>query len=196
MPNWCANKLTVSHKDPRKIKLAVLAFNDGKLCETFVPLPNDEWNYDFCVSNWGTKWDVTGDVVEQLTNQATFYFDSAWAPPIEVYRAMCAAGYEVDAMYDEPGMAFCGRVTGDENDFDDDYREYANADVDEVRTIVGEDIDEEFGITERMAEWESYRDDTEEELENELEEIVEEDRKNMDTDMEDERNDKLPPHTD
>lgn len=200
MPNWCSNKVTLTHKDPSKIKLAVLAFEDEKFCETFVPLPNGEWNYDFCVSNWGTKWEVSGEVVEQLPNQATLYFDSAWAPPIEVYRALCAAGYEVTAYYDEPGMGFCGTVIGDELDFNDDYHEYAHLDPDEVRDLIGEDLDEEFAITERLHEWAANRgdldEDTEDNLVEELEEIVEEDRKNMDTDMEDERNHKLPPHTD
>jgi hypothetical protein len=76
-------------------------------------------------------------------------------------------------MYDEPGMAFCGRVIGDETDFDDDYREYANADIDEVRTIVGAELDDHFAITDRMAEWDSYRDEPTDdaELVDELERI-------------------------
>jgi hypothetical protein len=62
-------------------------------------------------------------------------------------------------MYDEPGMAFCGRVIGDADYFNDDYREYANADIDEIRDIVGAALDDHFAITDRMAEWDSYRDE-------------------------------------
>lgn len=153
MPNWCSNHLTLKHKDPRKIDLAVLAFTDRKFCETFVPLPNGEWNYDFCVSNWGTKWEIDGEVDRQDGHTAVFMFDSAWAPPVAVYEALCAADYEVVAMYDEPGMAFCGKVIGDAEYFNDDYREYANASIDEIRDIVGEELDDFYAITERMEEW-------------------------------------------
>ena len=159
MPNWCSNHLNLKHKDPRKIDLAVMAFNDNKFCETFVPLPNGEWDYDFCVANWGTKWEVDGEVGRADRNTAVFMFDSAWAPPVEVYRALCAAGYEVEAFYDEPGMAFCGKVTGNEDEFDDDYREYANADIDEIRTIVGAELDDFYAITDRLAEWDALRDE-------------------------------------
>ena len=157
MPNWCSNHLTLKHKDPRKIDLAVIAFNDNKFCETFVPLPNGEWNYDFCVSNWGTKWEVDGEVLRQDRHTAVFVFDSAWAPPVAVYEALCAADYEVVALYDEPGMAFCGRVIGDADYFNDDYREYANADPDEIRDIVGAELDDHFAITDRLAEWDALR---------------------------------------
>jgi len=187
MPNWCDNVLKLRHKDPRKIDLAVMAFNDDKFCETFVPLPNGEWNYDFCVSNWGTKWDVgshDGNCNRENRTSAVFSFTSAWAPPIEVYRALCAAGYEVEAFYNEPGMAYCGKITGNEEDFDDDYHEYAGADSDTVRDIIGEELDDQFGISETMSEWEQTNDEVDEEVSKE--ELIDEL----------ERIRKLGPHTD
>ena len=179
MPNWCDNVLKLRHKDPRKIDLALLAFKDEKFCETFVPLPNGEWNYDFCVSNWGTKWEVggqDGDCDRENLNTAVFCFNSAWAPPTGVYQALCAAGYEVEAFYNEPGMAYCGKIVGDEAGFDDDYIEYAGADSDTVRDIIGEELDDQFAISETMSEWEQTNEDideevTEEELVDELERI-------------------------
>jgi hypothetical protein len=158
------------------LEAAIDAFNEGKFCEAFVPLPNGEWNYDFCVTNWGTKWDVgndgDGDVVVEGPNTVVFYFDSAWAPPTEAYRAMAAQGFEVEAFYNEPGMAYCGKIVADEDGFDDDYREYAGADSDIVRDIIGEELDDQFGISEMMSEWEQTNDDVdEEELVDELERI-------------------------
>lgn len=178
MPNWCSNKLTLRHKQPERLEAAIDAFKEGKFCEAVVPLPNGEWNYDFCVTNWGTKWDVgnDGDVVVEGPNTVVFYFDSAWAPPVAVYQALCAMGYEVEALYNEPGMAYCGKIVGDEDGFDDDYIEYAGADSDTVRDIIGEELDDFFAISENMSEWEQTNDEideevTEEELVDELERI-------------------------
>ena len=36
--------------------------------------------YDFCVNEWGTKWDVTGEV-QDIEDGLMLTFDSAWAPP-------------------------------------------------------------------------------------------------------------------
>lgn len=176
MPNWCSNQLTLKHKDPQRVDLAVLAFNNGKFFETFVPLPDGKWNYDFCVTKWGTKWDVGGsrnddEVDRPDRNTAVFVFDSAWAPPVGVYEAMCSEGYEIEAFYDEPGMAFCGKIVGNEHEWDDDYREYGSVGPEAIRTIVGEELDDFYGLTERMAEWDSDVEDDEQELIDELERI-------------------------
>lgn len=168
MPNWCSNKLTVSHRDPSKIKTLVAAFKDSKFCESVVPLPNGEWNYDFCVNKWGTKWEVSGEVELETETTAEFYFDSAWAPPVGVYQALCADGYEVTAYYEEGGMQYCGKITGDEDSFDDDYHEYGSLTSDQVRDLIGEELDDMFCISERLAEYEAERLDDEEVSEEEL----------------------------
>ena len=42
--------------------------------------------YDWCVNEWGTKWDVGGDDYNEPQqdnpNKITMSFDSAWAPPV------------------------------------------------------------------------------------------------------------------
>lgn len=107
--------------------------------------------YDFCVSEWGTKWDVgsDGDFSDDSDNAITFYFDSAWAPPVAAYEKLEEQGFAVSAMYYEPGMAFAGRY----EDGCDDYYEYGSMSVDEVEAMLPDDIDECFGITESMREW-------------------------------------------
>lgn len=129
MPNWCLNKLTVSHTDKTAMDRFVAAYNKGTLCQEFLPMPegyveNGKW-YDWCVSNWGTKWDVGADegtekeeryglkatVVpwsDKNTIEASCSFDSAWAPPVGLYDKLVDLGYDVHASYFEPGMAFCG----------------------------------------------------------------------------------------
>lgn len=170
MPNWCSNKLTLRHKQPERVHAAIDAFKEGKFLEHFVPLPEGQWNYDFCVSNWGTKWDVSGDdrdmVLEGL--QVSFYFDSAWSPPTEAYRAMAAQGFEVEALYNEPGMCFVGKIIADEDGFDDDYYEYGSEDSNTVRDLIGEELDDYYGISEFMEQMEMER------LEDELDEIINE----------------------
>jgi hypothetical protein len=113
--------------------------------------------YDYNVNEWGTKWDVGGDdglmeMINPNTLQASF--ESAWAPPVAAYEKLCALGFIIKAFYDEPGMAFCGMVTGDEDGFDDEYYEYGGESSETVRDVIGEELDDYFGISETMAQYE------------------------------------------
>lgn len=159
MPNWCSNSLTLTHTDPAMIDKAVAGFTEGKLLETLVPYEG-EWDYDWCVSNWGTKWDVGGDngYIRPNPNTLKISFDSAWAPPTEAYRAMEELGFEVKAMYYEPGMCFCGIY----EDGSDDYYEYSDMNAAEVADTLPTELDEEFGISDQMAEWEAEQEENNE----------------------------------
>lgn len=110
--------------------------------------------YDFCVARWGTKWDVDAydpeDVVVDEYNTITFGFDSAWSPPTGVYEALVEQGYEVEALYYESGMAFCGVW----QDGCDDYWEIGGMSADEVADTIPEHLDENFGISECIREYE------------------------------------------
>ena len=159
MPNWCSNSLTLKHDDPAMIDKAVAGFTEGKLLETLVPYEG-EWDYDWCVSNWGTKWDVGGDngYIRPNPNTLKISFESAWAPPTEAYRKMEEIGFEVKAMYYEPGMAFAGLY---EDGFDD-YYEYSDMNAAEVSDTLPVELDEEFGISDYMAEWEAEQEENNE----------------------------------
>lgn len=137
MPNWCQNKLTVSHNDPSMLDRFVQAYNAGKVCNEFVPKPEDlgdGW-YGWCINNWGTKWDVGADVgtdheeryglkATVVGNEANCSFDSAWSPPIGLYEKLVELGYKVHASYFEGGMCFCGVY----HDGYDNYIEYKTKD--------------------------------------------------------------------
>ena len=58
MPNWCLNKLTISHEDRSKVMEFVHAYKEGKVCEHYLPRPEDQDWYEWNISNWGTKWDT------------------------------------------------------------------------------------------------------------------------------------------
>ena len=190
MPNWCNNTVQINHKDPAKMYALVLAINEGKFCNFAKPVPKDlhivagslgdteeqkkleeqekinfaqhgykNW-YDFCVNEWGTKWDVDAyDTVEYDDQHdargVTFGFDSAWSPPIRVYEALVEQGFEVRAYYSEPGMCFAGIW----DNGDDDFYDLSGYNSTQVQEELPSALDEMFGISESMAEYEAENED-------------------------------------
>ena len=132
-----------------------------------------DW-YDFSVAEWGTKWDVGGDdgLIQKLdANTLQASFDSAWSPPTNAYEKLCAQGFEIEAFYDECGMAFCGKWTGNEDDFYDDYYEYGSETSETVRALIGEELDDHWGISDTMANYEQDNTQDDQDLVDELERI-------------------------
>ena len=130
MPNWCNNSVTINAPKPviDEIK-RILSSEDEGLLNWMRPLPEDQkenW-YDWCVSNWGTKWDINeafiGDDTEEDSIQ--FSFDSAWAPPVDAFRHWAEQDGRVTyrLTYMEPGMGFVGWDSYDGDVFDEDYVE-------------------------------------------------------------------------
>ena len=117
--------------------------------------------YDWCVANWGTKWDVgDADAVAKVDdNTLEASFDSAWAPPVAAFEKLADLGFEIVAYYHEPGAAFCGKWTANDNGIEDDCREYEDETSETVRDFVGEELDDYFCISEDMARWEEEDDD-------------------------------------
>ena len=116
--------------------------------------------YDFCVSKWGTKWDTDPydpDSVVVEDGSISFGFDTAWAPPVGIYEEMENQGYSIRAYYYEPGMAFVGKW----EDGCDDYYEYGGETSSTVREVIGEELDDMYGISESMAEWEEENEEDE-----------------------------------
>ena len=187
MPNWCSNTLTITHEDPTMIVRAKAAFAEGKFLNEFIPVPEDlqivagsvgdpdeqaklvlqeksnlekhgyaNW-YDWCVNEWGTKWDV-GD--SQGINSCTegeliVYFDSAWGPPIAAYEKLIGQGFSVYATYYEPGTAFAGIW----QDGYDDFYDLSGMDSGDVQQQLPQELDESYGISESMAEYEAENED-------------------------------------
>lgn len=111
----------------------------------------ENW-YDFCVNEWGTKWDVgeEGSAQHINENMVQFGFESAWSPPVAAYEKLQEMGFMVDAMYYEPGMAFAGVF----DEFGDEYFQFDGMSSSDVRETIPIGLDAEFGITEQMEEWE------------------------------------------
>ena len=117
--------------------------------------------YDFCTNEWGTKWDVDAyDPVEyddQHDKGITFGFDSAWSPPTGVYEALMDQGYTVRAYYYEPGMCFAGIFDED----GDDCYDIGGLSSETVKDAIPEVLDEMFGISETIAEYEEEENENE-----------------------------------
>lgn len=183
MPNWCNNNLTLTHEDPAMIQRAFDALERGEFLNEFIPVPQElkdtisgfhgdpeeqrkleeqtranvakygagNW-YDFCVNEWGTKWDVGDQGASDIHPDGKMLhtsFDSAWSPPVNAYEKLEALGFGVNAMFYEGGMCFagtyedgyCDEITLEGLSADDVERDYP-------------EIDECFGISESMREYE------------------------------------------
>ena len=178
MPNWCNNTLRLTHEDPKMIARANDALARGEFFNEFVPVPKElfetaassatdekltnanikkfgyaSW-YDFCINEWGTKWDTdchSVDTYEEHPNTLETVFDTAWAPPIQFYEKLERLGFQVEAKYYESGMCFAGIYT----EGLDDYYELSGMSAAEVEQKIPEELDAEFGISENMYQWEA-----------------------------------------
>ena len=192
MPNWCNNNLTLTHEDPAMIQRAYDALERGEFLNEFIPVPADlqitsgflgngdeqkelerktaenrekygygNW-YDYCVGEWGTKWDVGGDGQSDVHPDGKMLhttFDSAWSPPINAYDKLVELGFGVEAMYYEGGMGYAGTYS----DGADEELVLEGMGADEIEQNYPE-LDDCFGISESMREYEA---------ENEQEELTE-----------------------
>jgi hypothetical protein len=118
--------------------------------------------YDYCVNEWGTKWDVGGDgdmATVHSPNSISMNFDSAWAPPTAAMEKFQDLGFKVKLVYWESGMCFCGLF--DENG--DDYFDYTDMTSAELAEEINPEIDECMCIVENLQMWEEDNAEEEEE---------------------------------
>ena len=184
MPNWCSNNLTLTHEDPAMIQRAYDALERQEFLQEFIPVPQElkdtvsgfhgdaeeqakleaqtranidkfgygNW-YDFCVGEWGTKWDVGEQGASDIHPDGRMLhtsFDSAWSPPVNAYEKLEAMGFGVNAMFYEGGMGYAGTYS----DGYDDTIELSGLSADDIERDYPE-IDECFGISECMREYEA-----------------------------------------
>jgi len=136
MPNWCDNSVTLTHEDKSKVDAleAVLQSEDKQVFQHLRPMPEsekDNW-YDWNINHWGTKWEMSIiDWERRDDNSIWISFETAWAPPIAIYEYLDDQEWQVEGLYHESGMTFCGIWS----DGDDDYYEYDFTDLDSLESL-------------------------------------------------------------
>lgn len=183
MPNWCSNSVTISSNKENIDKFeAFLNEKNGKeWFDFFYPCPEEltkvdspnrddnqsqqlvekyghaDW-YSWCVENWGTKWNTDAQDWSREGDSISFWFDSAWAPPTNLYEKITGEDYDVEAYYLEEGMGFVGKFS----EGFDDYYEYTDS---ESLNDIPEDIVDNWNLRENLEEWEAENAEEEEDEE-------------------------------
>ena len=188
MPNWCNNNVIVRHADPEQVAKVVKGYSEGSLFAEFFPCPaellapveigenyNDRvaaqeavnkekhgytsW-YDWCINNWGTKWDAGNENDEDLDcadpNKVQLSFDTAWQPPVAFFEKLTELGFDITAFYLEEGQGFVGKYTNAEGD------ESFNFDGSEDLEDIPDDI-RQFWDLDTICEWREQEDEDDEE---------------------------------
>tara|TARA_B100000085_G_scaffold216972_1_gene201432 strand:+ start:401 stop:1021 length:621 start_codon:yes stop_codon:yes gene_type:complete len=182
MPNWCDNQITITGSKSVIDKIEKIANEEkgaGGLLNFFHPMPKElrdttadgsedkkllekygysDW-YGWACDNWGTKWDISEFYgVDRIgKTMITFAFSSAWSPPTGAYEYFLAKNEDcsLKAWYYEGGCDFMGVWE------DGDDRCYETSNVAPKSDSVfwthgdGKELDDYFGITEHMAEYEA-----------------------------------------
>lgn len=94
------------------------ATKEQKLLAALFAGSTPDW-YTWRVTNWGTKWDVTAQVINHEPKKIVYEFDSAWAPPIEAFKKISNdyPDLKFALNYREDGMGYRGKTVvydGDE----------------------------------------------------------------------------------
>jgi hypothetical protein len=135
MPNWCHNNLKITF--PKKCEKVYQYISDlmkeinseeGYSLNNFViPLPNGEWDYDWCILNWDTKWEIelTSVELDDYHEDVEFIigYDTAWSPNINVSMVLYKklkelAGdeeFELSHSYEEECPQYYGIYNGIED---------------------------------------------------------------------------------
>ena len=182
MPNWCNNNISISGPTDTIKQLWEAANQEGEaggLLNAMAPQPANlfqgslgtkereecaeqgipNW-YDWNVSNWGTKWDVSTEGLEFTDNGdgtavIEGWFDSAWAPPIGAYEKFSEQDNDcrIEASYHEGGMDF-GGFWDTENG--DEYLEGCHEEYklpEDQQSDLFKRIDEEYNLSESYDMW-------------------------------------------
>jgi len=159
--NVCFNIAVIRHTDPEKRKRLIEAYERGTVCEDFLAVPpsvKDKGQSRECAR--GTCYDFgelqSSRPLAELNDAIKVNFSTKGKPPFVLYLELLRQGFEVNAMYWEPGFELCGRVDGAVvRDFF-----FRSCDIREIRKHVDATIIEEFRIEECYSDGEEQVYDT------------------------------------
>ena len=182
MPNWCNNSIEVrGNKEQLDNFEKFLDEKNGKEWFDFIlPCPQElkesvadhsenetksmllekygysDW-YSWSLDNWGCKWNCDAQDWHREDDLITFWFDSPWGPPLNLYEEMEKQGFEVLGNYHEEGMCFVGRYS----EGSDDSFEYSDIEsLDDIPEELVEYWDIRDMLEERSEDFDWSEDDT------------------------------------
>ena len=150
MPNWCSTSLTITGHTEEQKKFLQDAYDEYNKSMTegdpdevqelglFFALrrpPNGKWDYDWCVDNWGTKWDISEGEVNYEDGELSAWGQTAWGPPLDLCEYLVKKGYDVWCEYTETGMGFGGVYHNGHNEHHD-TEDYENFGTELARRIM------------------------------------------------------------
>ena len=130
MPNWCENKVTVygsveeTGRFMEYVKGEDIHEQNGDITKNhfcfnkIMPCPDNKWDYDWCIENWGTKWSPSNVRIDPTEGDELleYRFDTAWGPPKGIYDHLHKEfpSLSISWFYNEPGVEFAGYLNTDE----------------------------------------------------------------------------------
>ena len=216
MPNWCSNSINITGPADQVKTLWEQAQANWKnedygLLNAMVPMPDalkgtrspspddgsqpsvdgyTNW-YDWCVANWGTKWDISDEGLTFTDNgdgtaQISGWFESAWAPPINAYDTFLddMDGCSLYATYEEGGMDFAGIYDNGSDEYMENLSEACEEVVKgevplEEQSELFQRLDDEFELVENRREY------IEEQMEEEAEQARKDEKRGVYAEHED-----------
>jgi hypothetical protein len=119
MPNHCDNTLVITGPDidiRRFIHITKCDEKEPYVISQHMPIPvahkeADHW-YEWCVSNWGTKWgDYDTQLFKDVPDEAIFHYQTAWGPYSDDFLKKISVPFPTLTFlmqYEERGMGFLG----------------------------------------------------------------------------------------
>ena len=132
MPNNTDVRVYIDHTSKSRIDDMENIFSNDYPFNMIIPMPDDilrhnltaedraksegrNW-YDWCVANWGTKWDAYEVRVQRLSDTSLYVMmETAWSPPIPIFEKLVELGFEVSAYYLDEGWNYIGQFEGGED---------------------------------------------------------------------------------
>jgi len=155
MPNWCSNEVDITGDEAtiKEITEVVKANNYGLFqMNDFVPMPEELRNttapqdkpnwYDWCLANWGTKWDLGEEASLQIEDRRIgLGFDTAWSPNCDFWTAFSEKypKAQISHRYYEEGMSFIGEAFYEDGGFDDNCQDITDELLQKCGAVLDED---------------------------------------------------------
>jgi hypothetical protein len=125
MPNNTDVRVYIDHPNKNRIDDMEKIFSEDYPFNMIIPMPDDilrdnltmeqrkasngrNW-YDWCVENWGTKWDAYNIGTQRLSDTSLYVMmETAWSPPIPIFEKLVELGFEISAYYLDEGWNYIG----------------------------------------------------------------------------------------